>query len=309
MDPIDLPWYVGLAPLLGWLLDAVVRAGRLDGAVSRFGQRLTARLEFAMRAGEGEEPVRGGLFLVGLLAAGGAIWAWVLLSAARIFFGPLGIFVATTAIFFLIFDTRRIATAALAVERQLLEGREEDAERGVRSLGGRAGSRDLVSLSGAGIFAVSDNLLLLLLTPILWGTLLGPIGGAAVFGVVAVVHQSRMSDEDATLWTWPERIAGWLSTPALWLGGFLLQLMSPLVGMARRDFFNALIHKRVSAPTDRLRAALVGGFKLGEDVGGPREGVAPSPSDIQRAVVLLWTSSFLLVALGTGLRCLALHLL
>lgn len=310
MNLLEQPWYIGLAPLLGWLLDAVVRTGPLDGSIDRTLGRLVGRLEFAMRTGMGEQLKHAGAILSAWVGGSAAVGAWALVAVGIVLGGPVGRFVATAALFFAILDTRSRASDALGVERMLLAGRDVEAEAELRRMGNAPSDPSPGALAGAGVLAVSDGLLLRVFVPLVWGLVFGPIGGAAAFGLVAVILRRRVSsEEDQSIWHWPDRLENWLSWPAAWVANICLQVVAPVAGVRRGDVFSAFIHRPALRPGDRLRAAFVGGFHLGEEVGGPRDGVAAVPSDIQRAVVLMWTSSFLLLALGTALRCLVLGLL
>lgn len=310
MNLLDQPWYIGFAPLLGWLLDAVVRAGPFDGAVDRGVARLVARLEFAMRTGMGEQPREAGAILSAWVGGSAAIGAWALVAAGIVLGGPVGRFVASTAVFFAILDSRSRASDALGVEQLLVAGRDRDASERLRSLGNVPAEETPASIAGAGVLAVSDGLLLRVFVPLVWGLAFGPIGGALAYGVVAVTLRRRVSEEeDQRLWHWPDRLVDVLAWPAAWVANLCVQAVAPIAGVRRADVFTAFIHRPSLRPFERLRAAFVGGFRLGEDVGGPRDGAIPTPADLQRSVVLMWTSSFVLLAVGTALRCAALGLL
>jgi cobalamin biosynthesis protein CobD/CbiB len=310
LNLLEQPWYLGLAPLLGWLLDAVVRSGPLEGTIERARERLVARLEFAMRTGLGDQPRQAGGILSVWMGATAAFAAWALVAVGIVFGGPVGRFVATTLVFFAILDTRGIATDALTAENLLLAGRDDDAAARLARMGNPPSARTAPALAGAGVLAVIDGLLLRVLVPMLWGLLLGPVGGGFAFGVVAVCLRRRLSEEGgAEFWAWPDRALDALTWPVAWLASFGLQAVAPMVGVRRGDLFNGFIHRPSTRPIERLRAAIVQGFHFGEDVGGPREGADPAPGDIQRAVILMWTSSFLLLAIGSALRCGALKLL
>ncbi len=310
MNLLDQPWYIGLAPMLGWLLDAVVRSGPLDGVVDRAVARLAARLEFAIRTGLRDQLSQGGAILTLWLGGSAAVVAWGLMAVGIVLGGPVGRFVATTLIFFLILDSRSRASDALSIERLLREGRDEEAAGRLTALGNPPPEDTAPAIAGAGVLSVSDGLLLRVLVPMLWGLALGPIGGAFAYGVVAVsLQRLRSTEEDQGLWHWPDQALDALCWPVAWLAALSLQLVAPIAGLRRGDVFNGFIHRPGLRPHERLRAAFVGGFRFGEDVGGPRDGAEPTPGDLQRAVVLLWTSSFVLLALGTALRCGALDLL
>jgi cobalamin biosynthesis protein CobD/CbiB len=303
LDLFEQPWYVGLAPLMGWLLDSVLRTGSFDGTLDRAVRRLVARLEFAMRTGLSDQPKQAGIVLSLWMAGCGAVAAWALVSTGIVLGGPVGRFVASTLVFLLILDSRGRASEGLRCEALLLEGRHEEAARHLRGLGVQPLFQTEGGLAGAGVMAVSDGLLFGVLVPLFWGLLLGPMGGAAAFGIVAVGLRARVSEEeDAALWAWPERIVDLLAVVPAWIGNLTLQLVAPIGGARRGDVFNAFIHRSGLRPHERLRGGFVGGFRLDEEAGGLRNHEPPHPGHIRRAVILMWTSSFLLLAIGTAAR-------
>ncbi len=310
MDLLEQPWWLGIAPLLGWLLDAVVRTGSLAGAFDRQSVLRAERLEFALRTGMSSQLKDAGVILTVWLAVLGGGLAWAVASAGIVFGGPVGRFLATTLFFYAIFDTRGVASRGLALEHALLEGRNDDAAATLRSGGLVPPGPEPTVLAGSGVHAVSDGLMMRVLTPLFWGLVIGPVGGGIAYGVVAVARRSIASEEeDQTLWHWPLKLADAVMWPAAWLGSFALQIVAPLAGARRGAFFNAFIHRPGLRPHERLRQGFVGGFALDEDAGGVRDAHPPQPSHIQRAVVLMWTGAFVLLAVGTALRCGALHVL
>ncbi len=301
MNFIDLPWFFGLTALLAWCLDAVLRWGPLEGAVMQRTMRLTDRLEFVVRQGIKDNPKQAGLLLTLWVAGTVALLAWMASGLGFVLGHELGRFTAAVLVLLALFGGRSLSQDASLVERQLLEGRTGDAAAVLRRHGMDTDTHDIDELAAAGVRLVSSNLLADVVMPIFWGIVLGPAAAALAFGVQVVADRGRHDEGDPAFWHWAWRIEGWLQLPAAWFGLVALQFVAPIGGARRPAVMHGYMRNPERPPRERMISAFVGGLNLGEAAGGEREGEVPRPSDIQRAVILMWTTSFGVLAAGTAI--------
>lgn len=299
MNLLDLPWFFGLTALLAWCLDAVLRWGPLEGAVTRRTVRLAERLEFVVRQGLEDSPRKAGLLLTLWVAGTVAFVAWGAQGIGFVLGQELGRFSAGVVVLLALFGGRSLSQEASLVERFLLEGRTAEADAVLARHGLGLGSRDVDEIAAGGVRLVSSNLLADVVMPIFWGIVLGPAAAALAFGVQVIADRGRHDDGDPEFWHWAWRIESWLQLPAAWFGLVALQFVAPIGGARRAAVMHGYMLKPERPPRERMTSAFVGGLNLGEAAGGEREGEIPRPSDIQRAVILMWTTSFGVLAAGT----------
>lgn len=301
---IDSPWYMGLAPLLGWCLDAVIRTGRLGPLVPLWAAKVTARLEFVMRTGMQDRLMRGGEVLVIWIAGMAFIAGWAVSKGAWILGGPILQFVAWTAIFFLLLSVRRRGKAGVEIRDSLLAGRTDLARGWLEHIDARPEDDEVTTLSRTAVARMAEGILESALLAIFWGVVLGPAAAVAAVCVHEIARYGRGSDNpEDLLWFGARRMERWLSWPISWLASVFVYLTIPLAGGSRARALSGYFNHWKLDPAPRLGAALVQGLGI-ERYQTPEGIVDPvKPEDIQRSVVVLWGATFLSALVLSGFSC------
>lgn len=303
---LDSPWFLGLAPLLGWCLDAVIRT-RVFGPplVPTWASRATQKLEFVMRTGLGDRPRHAGDVLVLWIMV--LVWlAGVALSkGALIFGGSIAQFVVWTGMYFLLISVRRRAGAGAEILRSLAQGRTDLARGWLEHIDSAPADDEVTTLSREAIGRLAAGILESGLMPVFWGVALGPAAGGAAVCVHEVARYARRSAEPGEeLWFGALRMERWLSWPISWLAAIVLYLVVRLGGGDRGATLAGYFNFRHERPAERLGHALVHGLGL-ERYRTPEGIVDPVvPEDIQRGLVLLWATTFLGTVLCSAFSCL-----
>jgi len=143
-----------------------------------------------------------------------------------------------------------------------------------------------------------------------WGTLFGMGVGASAACVHLIANYGRASDRpDDPLWAGAQRTERWLTLPASWLGVLSLYAVIPLAGGKRAKAMAGYFNSRGRSPIQRMGQAVSEGLGLARTQ-TPDGIVEPIvPEDIQRGVILLWTSTFVGTAVLSGIACLVFWLI
>ena len=290
---LDSPWYMGLAPLLGWCLDAVIRTGRLGPLVPNWASRVTAKLEFVMRTGMQDRLQRAGDILVIWIAGMAWVAGWLVSKATWVLGGSILQFIAWTALFFLLVSVRRRGKAGVEIRQALLQDRLDVARGWLEHIDAQPGPDDEVTtLSRAAVSRMAEGILESAMLAIFWGVLLGPAAALAAVCVHEIARYGRRSeDPEDLLWFGALRMERWLSWPISWLAVLGVYLVIPLGGGSRARALAGYFNHWRDRPAGRLGAALVMGLGI-ERIQTPDGIVDPvKPEDIQRAVVVLWAAT------------------
>ncbi len=300
----DSPWFLGLAPLLGWCLDAVIRTGRLGPLVPVWAAKVTARLEFVMRTGMQDRLMRGGEVLVIWIAGMAWIAGWLVSKTSLVLGGPIAQFVVWTALFFLLISVRRRGKAGVEIREALILERPDVARGWLEHIDARPEDDEPTTLARAAVVRMAEGILESALLAIFWGVVLGPAAALAAVCVHEIARYGRSSDNpDDLLWYGALRMERWLSWPISWLAAVLVYLAIPLAGGSRARALSGYFNRWQQTPARRLGAALVQGLGI-ERFQTPDGIVDPvKPEDIQRAVVVLWATTCLAALLLSAVSC------
>lgn len=297
---VDFPWYMGMAPLLGWCLDAVVASRRFDPLLPRAVRHSAARMEFVLRQAFPSNPERGGWMLVLWTAATAWFLGWVLTSGSWVIAGHGVSFAAWTALFFVTFSVRGQATAGVHLQGAITAEDPESAAHWLSLLGDEAvPSEDPDALAGAGVRQLAHSVVHAALIPLFWGLFLGAGGALGALCVHHIAQQIRPGQRDDPFWQ-PAATAGrWVSTAPSWVALFFIQFALPFAGGHRGAAMAGFLNRYREQPMDRVAAAVAYGLGLGRSARGPEDGAPVGPSDLHRATILLWTSTALAAASTT----------
>jgi len=309
---IDNPWWVGLAPLLGWCLDAVIRTRRWEPLLPRLVHRAAGRLEFVVRTGLPDNPARAGEILVLWLLGGAFALGWALTQTAWIFGeGAPGKFVLWVVAFFLLFGVRRRASAGSDVMGSLLAESPDVAAQWLVHVDGHAGDGSTTAVARSTVHRMSKSVVESALLVTFWGVTFG-LGVALAAGCVHELARfaRRSEDPDDPIWAGALRTERWLTWPATWVAVVVVYLVIPLAGGARARAMAGFVNNRNQPPLRRLSLAVEDG--LGLTVTQTVEAQVVDPiraEDIQRSIIVLWTASFVGVAAMSGISALVFRLL
>jgi cobalamin biosynthesis protein CobD/CbiB len=294
---VDFPWYMGMAPLLGWCLDAVVASRRIDPLLPNAVRRSAARFEFVLRQAFPDNPGRAGWMLVLWIGAAAWLIGWMLTSGAWVLAGHGVSFAAWTALFFVALNVRSQATAALLMQRALDDERSEGAAEWLHVLGesGESGEGH-EALAGAGVRQLSHSVVRSALLPLFWGLVLGAGGALAALAVHLVARQSAEDQLDDPFWQSVNRAGVWVTTAPSWFALLFIQAALPFAGGQRGPAMAGFLNRYREQPLDRVAAAVAYGLGLGPSAGGHEDGEDVSSTDLHRATVLLWTTTALAAA-------------
>lgn len=301
---IDSPWYMGLAPLLGWCLDAVIRTGRLGPVVPLWAAKITARLEFVMRTGMQDRMRRAGEVLVIWIAGMAWIAGWAVSEAAWVLGGSVLQFIAWTCLFFLLISVRRRAKAGVEIREALLHERPDVARGWLEHVDARPDDDEVTTLSRTAVCRMAEGILDSAMLAIFWGVVLGPAAALAAVCVHEIARYGRGSDNpEDLLWYGALRMERWLSWPISWLAAVLVYLVIPLGGGSRAGTLSGYFNQWRLRPAPRLGAALVQGLGI-DRIQTPDGIIDPvKPEGIQRAVVVLWATSALAALVLSAFSC------
>lgn len=297
---------MGLAPLLGWCLDAVISTRRWQPLLPRVVNRACDRLQFVMRTGLPEHPVRGGDLIVLWIGLGAFAVGWIATQTAWIFgHSHAARFIVWTAGFFLVMGVRRRAGAGMGVLRSLLGNRPDLAREWVAHLDGKPEDDSPEGLTRATVQQLAASTIEVGLLIAFWGTIFGMgVGGAAACVHLVARYGHRSETPDDPLWAGAQRTERWLTLPVSWLAMFAMYFVIPLAGGKRAQAMAGYFNGRGQAPIRRVGIAVAEGLGLTR-VQTPDGIVEPIvPEDIQRAVIVLWTTTFVGTAILSGISCL-----
>ncbi len=309
---VDNPWWVGLAPLLAWCLDAVVRTRRWEPLVERAVQRATKRIEFAMRVGMKGNLVRGGEILVLWLMGGAFLIGWSLTQVGYILGeGAYGQFAVWTVGFFLLFGIRRRSAAGSDVMASLLHGNDEVARQWLEYIDGDPGDGTPPVVARATIARMSEGVVERAILATFWGITLGLGVAAAAVVVHELARFARSSaDPNDPLWVGALRTERWVAWPASWIAVVVIYVIIPLAGGARARAMAGFLNHVGEPPLRRLSLAVEAGLGLQKTQTVEGKILDPCvPEDIQRSVIVLWTASAVGVAALSGVCTLVFHLI
>jgi cobalamin biosynthesis protein CobD/CbiB len=303
---VDFPWYMGMAPLLGWCLDAVVGSRRLDPLFPGVVRRSATRFEFVLRQAFPNNPERAGWMLVLWIGAAAWLLGWILTSGSWVLAGHSISFAVWTALFFIALSVRSQATSGLQMQRALETEHDESAAEWLRSLGekGELGD-DREALAGASVRQLAHSIVRSALLPLFWGLFLGAGGALAALAVHLVARETTEDQLDDPFWKSVNQAEVWITTAPSWLALVFIQTALPFAGGQRGPAMAGFLNRYKERPLDRIAAAVAYGLNLGPSAGGHEDGMEVSPTDIHRATILLWTAT----ALGATATSLAASLL
>ena len=315
---VDFPWYMGMAPLLAWCLDAVVSSRRFDTLLPATVERVSTRLEFVLRQAFPDQVARGGWVLA--IWCGGAAWllGWLLTSGSWIGAGHYVSFATWTAIFFLLLSIRSPATAASRIQQALHEEQFETALGWLQFVGSpsesqeaeakqsilREGHDPTETLSATTVRQIAQVLVQGAMVPLFWGLILGAGGALAAVVLQELAKQASAESEEDDFWKPLAQIHEWVVIVPCWLSLCAIQATIQFSSGSRGAAMAGFLNRFREAPIDRVGSAIAYGLDLGPSAGGSPDGDDTTPSHIQRATIILWTSSGLasvLVALAGSL--------
>jgi cobalamin biosynthesis protein CobD/CbiB len=127
--------------------------------------------------------------------------------------------------------------------------------------------------------------------PLFWGLVLGAGGALAALCLQELARQIDEDKTDDPFWQPVRRIADWIALPPCWLALVFIQATIPFSGGRRGAAMAGFLNRFREEPLDRVAAAVAYGLDLGPSAAGHADGAKVSPPDLQRATVLLWTST------------------
>lgn len=300
---------MGLAPLMGFLLDALLGGTRAEELVHGWVGRNVPRMDFVMRNAFGGPTRRAGYALVAWYALIGFGVAWLISTLGRVVYDAYGLFVARSLLFMFLFSARRLTVVGIQALTQLSAGDTEGTRRTLWALGYTGSERELSALSGATVRALSGGLLGAAFIPMVWG-LPGAELAAAALAVHLVARAGLGQPEDARpMWDAASRVDRWFSWPAAWMAAVVVPIVIGVVGGRRTTAFATFVTRKTLPPPERLAASLARGFGLGEDAGGYEDGPASSPGDVQKVIQVLFLAGMAGAVLASGLGMLGYLLL
>jgi cobalamin biosynthesis protein CobD/CbiB len=291
---VDFPWYMGMALLLGWCLDAVVATRRLDPLLPRAVRHSAARMEFVLRQAFPTTPTRGGWMLVLWTFASAWLLGWILTSGSWVIAGHGVSFVVWTTLFFVTFGVRGQATAGLHLQQAITAEHTESAAQWLHLLGDDAvPTEDPEVLAGAGVRQLAHSVVHAALLPLFWGLFLGAGGALGALSVHHIAQKIRQDQRDDPFWRPIARAGAWVTIAPSWLALFFIQAALPFAGGQRGAAMAGFLNRYREQPLDRVAAAVGYGLGLGPSARGPEDGAPVGLSDLHRATILLWTSTAL----------------
>lgn len=302
----DYPTWMGLAPLLGFLLDALFgdirRRHHFAEQVSLAGRRL----ELIARTALPTSAVAGGLMWVLWVTGGVMLLAWMIETVAWSLFEMEGRFASQALIVLGILRLRRMTTDAGLVQADLEAEAPRRARERLHGMGTEATSLADEDIAGSAIARMSRALLEGALLPLVF-VLFGPTvaAGAVAARELGSYIYDEAEDPDDPFYRAGRAADSLVGTFAGWWGALLLQMIFPLVGGNKKTAFAGWLNQADQPPELRLSAVIARGLGLGPEARGPEGGEPPRPIDIQRAVVLVWVTALTMAAASASVLCLA----
>jgi len=299
---------MGLAPLLGFLLDALLGGTRLDDVIAGQVQRLAQRAQFIVqRAFGGATPTAG--YALTVWVAGAAVGlAWAAAVLGYVLQQEYGVFFVRSALFLLLFNARRQTARSIEALITISSGDHEGARLAIRRLGRATDADDADALQGSLVQAMGVSTLAAVLIPAFWGLIGGSTLAAGALAVHVLAGMRPLGPQGQSgQWEAIERIDRWVSLPAAWVGALVYPGLLPVVGGRRTPAIAGFIRAPQLAPKERLATALERGFALDtrEDDGA----VVATASHVQRAVQGLFVGGFACVSVVAALSALLHHLM
>ncbi len=299
---------MGLAPLLGFLLDALLGGTRLDDVVEAQVQRLARRAQFVVQRAFGGPTVAAGRALAIWVGGAAIVVAWGLSTAGYVVQQEYGVFFVRSLLFLLLFTARRQTARSIEALIAIASEDRDAARLAVRRLGRATDADDPDALQGSLVQAMGVSTLGAVLVPVFWGFLGGSTLAAGALAVHVLASMRPLGPQGANdQWETLDRIDGWVSLPAAWLGALIYPAVLTTVGGRRTPAFAGFASSPRLTPKERLAKALERGFALPEreDDGA----VIASSSHVQRAVQGLFVGGFVCVTAMAAMSAVLHHLM
>jgi hypothetical protein len=295
----DFHWWMGLAPLLGFLLDALTGGTRLDDALESWVRTALPRARFVVRNAFGGGTALAGYALVIWLGGIALVVAWAVGVAGYVVSQEYGLFFVRALLFMQLFTARRLTARGIEALIRVSSGDLEGANASVRQLGPGPQAHDVDSLQGLTVHRMVQATLGAALIPLFWGVL----GGSTLAAAALVVHlaaQGRPDDpeDQAPLWDAVARVDRWISTPAAWLGALVFAPTVTLVGGRRTAALAGFLGAPNQPPGHRLASGVAHG--LGLRTREEDHLLVATGADVQKAVQLLFLGGFLCALLASA---------
>ncbi len=295
----DFPTWMGLAPLLGFLLDALFGDLRSRHHYAEQVTRAGRRLELIARTALRPTPRVAGLFWLVWVVGAAMLLAWGIETIAWSFFEMEGLFASHAFITLGILRLRRMTTDASLVRMDLEAEAPRRARERLSKMGTEATSFADEDIAGAAIARMSRALLEGALLPLVF-VLFGPpvAAGAVAARELGSYIWDEAEDPDDAFYRPALAADTIVGTFAGWWGALLMQTILPIVGGNKHTAFAGWLNQADKPPEMRLSAVVARGLGLGPEARGPEGGEPPRPNDIQRAVVLVWITALVMAALS-----------
>ena len=296
---------MGLAPLLGFLFDALVGGTKLDDVIEDWIRRSVPRVEFLMRNAFGGPSTLAGWGLALWIGAIAVTVSWMLSLLGYVVYEEFGLFAVRAAIFTLLFTARRLTARGIEALVLVSSGQFGQARAALRRLGPTTHADDMDALCGATVERLSGATLGALLIPLFWGLIGGSTLATGALAVHLVALQRPDGEESATpMWHVVTRIDRWIAIPAAWIGGLVYPLVVHLVGGRRTTALAAFVGSSGEPPASRLGHAISRGFGLQTRDGDGA--VIASGEAVQKVVQTLFLGGFV-CAIVTAVVGVGLH--
>ena len=287
----DFPWWMGLAPLLGFLLDALLGGSRVDAGLEDRVRLVGTRMRRVMQASFRGE--RAGYAHMIWMGSWGAVAGWAIPVLGYVVFQEYGLFLVRALVFFLMFSARRLTMEGIQSLAWIATG-EADKARALMSRFARLpADHDARAWFGALTTGLCAGTLGATLLPFFWGTL----GGTTLAGAALAAHLGAASrpevvpEEDAAFWRAVARVDHWITAPAVWLGGLTPMVLGAVGGSVDRGLRGWM--SPAAVPEERMAAVAVHGFGLPTRPDGT---VEAEPGAVQQVVQVLFLAGFLTAA-------------
>ncbi|MCO4771953.1 MAG: hypothetical protein KDA24_18120 [Deltaproteobacteria bacterium] len=301
----DFHWWMGLAPLLGFLLDALLGGTRLDDVLESWVRRSVPRVTFLMRNAFGGPTTLAGYGLAAWLAGIALVVAWALSVAGYVLYQEYGVFLIRSLLFLLLFTARRLTATGIEALILISSGEHVQARAVLRRLGPPTDADDADALCGVTVERLAGATLGAVLIPLFWGVLGGSTLGAAAL-IVHVAAAQRPDDPatDAPMWDALDRVDRWIALPAAWVGALIYPLVVNLVGGRHNSAMAGFLGSPEEPPARRLGRAITKGLNLLPRAEDDR--LVATGSHVQKVVQVLFLGGFL-CALVMSLASIGLH--
>jgi len=299
---------MGLAPLLGFLLDALLGGTRLDRLVPDWVARVTPRAQFVSRNAAGSASRVAG-WGVGLWVGGLAVvFAWLASLLGYVLYQEYGLFLMRSLVFLLLFGARGLTARGIEALVQISSGDMTAAKQSLAVLGARPRSDDPESLFGESVRALAGATLGATLIPLFWGVVGGSTLAAGALAVhLAAQFVAQSAGDETPMNTAIARLDQLISLPAAWVGGLVFPLVVSLVGGRRTAAAGAFFGAANLPPRERLANAICRGFELVTPEGS--DGPIASGGDVQNVVQVLFVGGFVCALLLSGVSVLLHHVI